>query len=628
METKMITKPASTGAPCCRRREGCGSPVSFSVPHATTVMVTRERCLLSRSALAAAIAATVALVLIIIHHPGNDGSLFVYSFVMPQQPSAFRRQSNVVASPLSSLLHSPKASEKRRWRTSMSASTIKEAQAVGSANEGATLANGDFSASSAPAPLTVLNGDITASTSLDSDAVVNGVATNTNGAVANVPKTEADFSEDMADVPLPTEAGGYSHTKASKAKISAANKGKVPWNKGKGRSEEVKRRIAEGVRKRNRERFLAKLADMGVTEEEYEQKKKEERRKKDAERRARRTEKGGYRPTEETKAKISAVLKEKWARGEVKKRKPNGGARKKGFKHSDETKQKIRESLKKRWATDPEYRAKKVSSAKKQNSSDDARKKIAETLRKKWEDPEFRAYMMERMATRKKANVIVDEEHKKKISMAMKRKWQDKDYRAKAVEGMRKHMEANPRSQRPASARRRKIAQKAESPGRVQVGDGSLFAVTPQRKRSPRTKAMRRDANGVGGTTVKRKKRKKKAAKDSSGSGTSLEAMEPLMKPKAQPGEAAKKESIDMSDGSLDRLRLERRDLYDLLYGDEGETHFATESALYNKEKFDPKETKGAPVSAHSSESSVWAEDDEMDDENLDNFDPYGLDDF
>ena len=167
----------------------------------------------------------------------------------------------------------------------------------------------------------------------------------------NAESTETfhDTESKVSDIPMPTKAGGYTHTEASRAKISAANKGKTPWNKGKARSEEVKARIAEGVRRKNRERFLKKLEDLGVTEEEYEQQKKEERRKKDAERRARKTANGGYRLTEETKKKISIKLKEKHAKGEVKKREYSGPFRK-GFSHSPETKQKIREALTKKWA--------------------------------------------------------------------------------------------------------------------------------------------------------------------------------------------------------------------------------------------------------------------------------------
>ena len=165
-------------------------------------------------------------------------------------------------------------------------------------------------------------------------------------------KSASDEEKDSTkklDIPMPTDAGGFTHTTASRAKISAANKGKIPWNKGKSRSEEVKKRIAEGVRRKNRENFLKKLEDLGLTEEEYEEEKKAARREKDAERRARRTEKGGYKPTEETKQKISKIMKEKFAKGEIKKRKYAGPFRK-GFTHTEETKQKIRDSLKKKWA--------------------------------------------------------------------------------------------------------------------------------------------------------------------------------------------------------------------------------------------------------------------------------------
>jgi len=88
---------------------------------------------------------------------------------------------------------------------------------------------------------------------------------------------------------------------------------------------------------------------MGLDEEEYEAQKKEERRQKDAERKSRKTENGGYRPTQETKEKISKILKEKFANGEIKKRTYNGPFRK-GFTHSEETKEKIREALRKKWA--------------------------------------------------------------------------------------------------------------------------------------------------------------------------------------------------------------------------------------------------------------------------------------
>lgn len=52
---------------------------------------------------------------------------------------------------------------------------------------------------------------------------------------------------------LPTvdtpKASGHKHTAESKRKISAANRGNVPWNKGRKHSEETKRKISEGTRR-------------------------------------------------------------------------------------------------------------------------------------------------------------------------------------------------------------------------------------------------------------------------------------------------------------------------------------------------------------------------------------------
>jgi len=250
-------------------------------------------------------------------------------------------------------------------------------------------------------------------------------------------------NDTMPEVPIPTANGGYSHTTTSRAKISAANKGKTPWNKGKARSEETRKKIAEGVRRRNRERFLAKLKEDGTTEEEYEERKKEERRKKDAERRSRRTAKGGYTPTKETKEKISKILTEKYASGQIKRKPRDPSTIRRGFKHTEETKAKIRASLKAKWANDTEYRElmtnKTVASGQVGKS---VRKRISESLKKRWEDPEFRAHMMEKFANRKSQQGDKrDESHRRKISVAMKRKWADEEYRKRATAGMAKGRE-------------------------------------------------------------------------------------------------------------------------------------------------------------------------------------------
>eukprot|EP00741_Cyanophora_paradoxa_P016310 tig00020911_g15748.t2 len=61
----------------------------------------------------------------------------------------------------------------------------------------------------------------------------------------NILESAADL--DLSGRPR-TVNNGFPHTDESKAKISAANKGKTPWNKGRKHSEETKRKIAEATR--------------------------------------------------------------------------------------------------------------------------------------------------------------------------------------------------------------------------------------------------------------------------------------------------------------------------------------------------------------------------------------------
>ena len=90
------------------------------------------------------------------------------------------------------------------------------------------------------------------------------------------PVYESNDNEDE----LPSSArltanGGYAHTKRSRARISKANKGNIPWNKGKNRSQAVRAKIAAGVKARNRAVLLEKLKKLGMTEEEWFAKTKE-----------------------------------------------------------------------------------------------------------------------------------------------------------------------------------------------------------------------------------------------------------------------------------------------------------------------------------------------------------------
>jgi hypothetical protein len=478
------------------------------------------------------------------------------------------------------------------------------------------------------------------------------------------------------DVPVPTLNGGYAHTSSSKAKISAANKGKVPWNKGTPRTDEARARIAEGVRRRNRERFLALLAEENISEEEYLERKKAERRKKDAERRTRRTVNGGYTPTEETKQKISQVLKEKYATGEVKRAPRDPAKVRRGFRHSDETKEKIRESLKRKWAEDVEYRElmtnKTIASGAVASS---VRRRIAETLKKKWEDPEFRAGMLDKFANRRESSRSRNSSHRQRISVAMKKKWMDEEYRKRAVEGMARGRESasvgnivkivmplQPKTPT------KKAASLVENAAHTRI-------VMPLQPKSPTKKAAftvetaahTNDATGGGSsrgggivgvlggsssvkprialvktttsapsssstteTVSKGALATKQKGKRSIVNGSAVKSVipipslvpiaptatstdEPLML-EEQGLEPEAQHSTHHLEGCISQLREERRDLYDLLYGDEDKENGVTvESSNILSSR---------PVVGTSSKTiaAMFA-----DDEDLDDFDPYGL---
>jgi hypothetical protein len=428
-----------------------------------------------------------------------------------------------------------------------------------------------------------VNGDTDTRTKVSHFPTFNGV-THSNGP-ASVTSASPQHEEDH---PRPTENGGYTHTNASRAKISAANKGKTPWNKGKSRSDETRAKIAAGVRARNRQRFLEKLEDLGVTEEQYEEQKREVKRDREAERRARRTENGGYRPTEATKQKISQILKEKYASGEVKPRTIDPTKVRKGFTHSDETRRKISESLKRRWADDEGYRENMMEKFNTANANSQVRDKISASLRKKWQDPEFRSEMLDKIANRRPtAGSTRDVTHRAKISAAMKAKWKDEEYRKKALESIAKRKEGM-LAKRPSRSPKEKTPRKrsAHNPS------AGIIVVDPSKpKTNSHTKSLRPTKGSRASTaaTPNELKVQKKVAKKKTNVVPKRNNL-----PDATPAAKTKKMKAD---GNVDLLREERRDLYDLLYGDD-------ESPIAGGKNF------------------------EIGDENLDSYDPYGLEDF
>lgn len=73
---------------------------------------------------------------------------------------------------------------------------------------------------------------------------------------------------------------GRPHSPESRAKISEANKGKVPWNAGKKHSDETKRRIAEKTKEAMLKKKAEKAEILGMTVDEYEAMRLLEKKKK------------------------------------------------------------------------------------------------------------------------------------------------------------------------------------------------------------------------------------------------------------------------------------------------------------------------------------------------------------
>ena len=102
--------------------------------------------------------------------------------------------------------------------------------------------------------------------------------------IFNNEEDETDYVPSSARL---TSKGGYAHLNATRLKISKANRGNVPWNKGKNRSDEAKAKIAAGVRARNRAFLLQKLEKLGMTEEEWNEASKQVKMTRERLRRAR-----------------------------------------------------------------------------------------------------------------------------------------------------------------------------------------------------------------------------------------------------------------------------------------------------------------------------------------------------
>jgi hypothetical protein len=239
---------------------------------------------------------------------------------------------------------------------------------------------------------------------------------------------------------------------------------------------------------------------------------------------------------------------------------------------------------------DSEYRERMTTNMKTTYSKVEVRNKVSATLKKKWQDPEFRQAMLEKMNTRRKSPSLSDE-YRQKISDAMKKKWQDPQYRAKAMDAMAKHT---------VSVERREVKPKWQAKPRPSTKPKDAVEVRMMQPLEPgeaRQKVVRKRVAPSRPPPAPEVTRQ-----------TAVEKKPTVAKKKLEP------------DGSVNRLREERRDLFDLLYGDEP----------FDEDRNGDDDDDEVHVNEVDSDSLLDSLSSQFDfgDEDLDSFDPYGLDDY
>lgn len=253
----------------------------------------------------------------------------------------------------------------------------------------------------------------------------------------------------------------------------------------------------------------------------------------------------------------------------------------------------------------------KSSSAK--NNSTSSRAKISKTLKEKWQDPEFREKMIKAMkSTKRKSSPKTTQSQREKISAAMKKKWQNQEYRNKAMKGMEAYRESLPPKPK------RQVSKAAST---IKIDNVSMVTPIKNTKTKRKTKSSVRVAS-----TSAAKKKKPKAKKKKKSKKSSVELAETATT-QILPNNSSKSKSNGKTkekkdDGDISRMREERRDLYDLLYGDEPEDLISDHNHSHAPLLPDPLPESGSSVMAFFGGGGM-----DLDDDNLDDFDPYGLDD-
>lgn len=211
----------------------------------------------------------------------------------------------------------------------------------------------------------------------------------------------------------------YTHNSDIRSRISAANKGKQPWNVGMNHSEETKRKISAGVRERIRVDIERNATALGLSVEEYELRKLTDKRERIKLRRS-----TNRKSQEELNLIRSEIMRKRWQDPVYREKYTRG----KVNKPSNETRQKIAQKIRELWASGYYSNVSKNANAKRLNRrgpkvfhgnvssgltetslkrrprSEEWRHKISEIIKSKWEDPSYRANVVEGIRRNKRSS--------------------------------------------------------------------------------------------------------------------------------------------------------------------------------------------------------------------------------
>eukprot|EP01031_Cornospumella_fuschlensis_P033286 gene33286-40269_t len=305
--------------------------------------------------------------------------------------------------------------------------------------------------------------------------------------VSNAHSEPPEVGDNVNEKKRTRKSSSHPQSAEARAKISAANKGKIPWNLNRHHSAETRRKIAESTLRYVYKKKLEKATAIGLTTvEQYEAYLKEEKRKL---KRAKQAE-----MTEIRRQRMSEIMKLRWQDPAVrakynssrsipmKPREPNlalvensrfNETEKRRVPHFDEWRTKISTTLKKRWE-DPEFRQRMIGGLQRRHG--EWRTALSQSIKAKWMEPEYRDKVSQRIRVSIQARSQEKQRHggtsAKSVQSSRNHTSVDaEEQRAKNEEGKRQKEEEKKRKEMMKKAKEEKKVRLALVKSKVAAGE-------------------------------------------------------------------------------------------------------------------------------------------------------------